>query len=89
MARPYGKTVLSNSGLAFELRQGDRVLREGEDADYVRQGLSVLLSQEVADAAKELTLAVTPTIRWRSARARAGPCPPTARSTWICARGAV
>ena len=57
---PVWETVLSDSGLAFELRQGDRVLREGEDADYVRQGLSVLLSQEVADAAKELTLAVTP-----------------------------
>lgn len=57
---PAWETVLSDSGLAFELRQGDRVLREGEDADYVRQGLSVLLSQEVADAAKELTLAVTP-----------------------------
>ena len=36
------------------------MLREGEDADYVLQGLSVLLSQEVADAAKELTLSVTP-----------------------------
>lgn len=57
---PAWETMLSDSGLAFELRQGDRVLREGEDADYVRQGLSVLLSQEVADAAKELTLAVTP-----------------------------
>lgn len=57
---PAWETVLSDSGLAFELRQGDRVLREGEDADYVRQGLSVLLSQEVADAAKELTLSVTP-----------------------------
>ena len=57
---PAWETVLSDSGLVFELRQGDRVLREGEDADYVRQGLSVLLSQEVADAAKELTLAVTP-----------------------------
>lgn len=57
---PVWETVLSDSGLAFELRQGDRVLREGKDADYVRQGLSVLLSQEVADAAKELTLAVTP-----------------------------
>ena len=56
---PAWETVLSDSGLAFELRQGDRVLREGEDADYVRQGLSVLLSQEVADAAKELTLSVT------------------------------
>ena len=41
---PAWETVLSDSGLAFELRQGDRVLREGEDADYVRQGLSVLLS---------------------------------------------
>lgn len=57
---PAWETVLSDSGLAFELRQGDRVLREGEDADYVRQGLSVLLSREVADAAKELTLSVTP-----------------------------
>ena len=57
---PAWETVLSDSGLAFELRQGDRVLCEGEDADYVRQGLSVLLSQEVADASKELTLAVTP-----------------------------
>lgn len=56
---PAWETMFSDSGLAFELRQGDRVLREGEDADYVRQGLSVLLSQEVADAAKELTLAVT------------------------------
>ena len=57
---PAWETVLSDSGLAFGLRQGDRVLREGEDADYVRQGLSVLLSQEVADAAKELTLSATP-----------------------------
>ena len=57
---PVWEQVRSDSGLAFELRQGGRVLTEGEDADYVRQGLSLLLSQEVVDSGQELTLAVVP-----------------------------
>ena len=57
---PVWEQVNSDAGLAFELRQGDRVLAEGEDADYVRQGLSLLLSQAVADSGQQLTLTVSP-----------------------------
>lgn len=72
---PVRERVCSDSGLTFELRQGDRALSEGADADYVRQGLSLLLSQEVADAAQELTLVVTPddSLKLGAGRAQAKP----------------
>lgn len=52
--------MLSDAGLTFELRQGDRVLEEGDGHDYVRSGFNFAVSQEIADADELLTLKVTP-----------------------------